>query len=107
MSASTSTHHQESGSIWNTLNLVIGTLVALFASYWGGALLLGSLKQSSGDKAAPIVASPPTPPSAPAAAPSTTPAAPAQAAAAFELTLKPAGAAGMEYDTKAFNVKAA
>jgi azurin len=45
-------------------------------------------------------------PSACSAAPcSPAPAAPAQAAAAFELTIKPAGAAGMDYDTKAFNVK--
>jgi azurin len=110
MSASTSTHNQESGSIWNTLNLVIGSLVALFATYWGVALLLGSLKQSFGDKSAPAVASAPAaetpaPAPAPAAAPSPAPATPAQAAAAFELTIKPAGAAGMEYDTKAFNVK--
>jgi azurin len=111
MSASTSTHHQESGSIWNTLNIIFGALVALFATYWGVVLLWGSLKQSFGTQAAPVVASAPAaeapaPAPAPAAAPSAATAAPAQAGAAFELTIKPAGAAGMEYDTKAFNVKA-
>jgi azurin len=111
MSATTSTHHQQSGSIWNTLNLVIGSLVALFATFWGAVLLMGSLKQSFGSKEAPVVASSPAPEApapapAPAAAPAASTAAPAQADAAFELTIKPAGAAGMEYDTKAFNVKA-
>jgi azurin len=111
MSASTTSPHQETGSIWSTLNLVFGAFVALFAAFWGFVLLGGALKQSFGEKAPAVAASAPAteapaPAPAPQAAPSATPAAPAQAAAAFELTIKPAGAAGMEYDTKAFTVKA-
>lgn len=112
MSAST-TQHQESGSIWSTLNLVIGALITLFAAFWGFVLLGGALKQSFGAKTPAVTASAPatdTPAPAPAPAPETAPspapAAPAQADAVFELTIKPAGAAGMEYDTKAFSVKA-
>ena len=111
MSAST-THPQSHSSIWPTLNRVIGGLIVIAFSYWAVLLLGGALRQSFGSKAAVEVTAPaasdspsPAPAPAPEAAPAAA-AAPAQAGDTLELTLKPAGAAGMEYDTKAFTVKA-
>ena len=110
--SSTTTHTEDNGSIWSILNIVIGGLIALFATFWGVVLLGGALKQSFGSaEEAPVVAAAPaeTAPAAPTpapAAPAEAAAAPAQAGEAFELTMKPAGASGMEYDTKAFTVKA-
>lgn len=113
--SATTTHTQEGGSFWSTANIVIGAGIAAFAGLWALAMLFGALKRSfSFEDAAPVVASAPaapqaeaTPPASAPSAPTETPAAaPAEAGEVFELTLKPAGAAGMEYDTKAFTVKA-
>jgi azurin len=109
MSAHTSTHKTDSSTLGTVLNIAVGGSLTLFAAYWGIALLVGSLQQSFGTAVAiEQVATPaPSGPSEPAAAaPAAAPAAAAEAGAAFELTIKPAGAAGMEYDTKSFSVKA-
>lgn len=108
MSAHTTTHKEESSTLGTVLNIVVGGSLTLFAAYWGIALLIGSLQQSFGTAVAIEAAAAPasggsTEPTADAAAPA---AAPAEAGEAFELTIKPAGAAGMEFDTKAFSVKA-
>ena len=112
MATTTAPKHQDTTSIWATLNRVIAGLITLFTAYWGVVLLGGALKKSFGnpEAAAETTVSAPAAPApapeapTPAAAPATP--APAQAAAVFELTIKPAGASGMEYDTKAFTVKA-
>jgi azurin len=108
MSASTTTHKEASSTLGTVLNIVVGGSLTLFAAYWGIALLVGSLQQSFGSAVAIEAAATPTAggsnePTADAAAPA---GAAAEAGEAFELTIKPAGAAGMEYDTKAFSVKA-
>jgi azurin len=118
MASTTAPKHHESTSIWPTLNRVIAGLITLFTAYWGVLLLSGALKKSFGNPEAAAEASAastsyaaapepqaPAPAPAPAAAPAAS-AAPAQAGAGFEITIKPAGAAGMEFDTKAFTVKA-
>lgn len=118
MATTTAPKHQDTTSIWKTLNRVIAGLVTLFTAYWALLLLAGALKQSFGTPEAaasssssayapaePAPAPAPAPQApAPAAAPAT--AAPAQADAVLELTIKPSGASGMEFDTKAFTVKA-
>ncbi len=114
--SATTTHPQENGSFWSVANLVIGFGIALFAGLWAFVLLAGALNRSFGEpevavqaSAAPQAESPaPAPaPAAPTpAAAAEAPAAPAQAGDVLEMTMKPAGAAGMEFDTKAFTVKA-
>jgi azurin len=108
MSAQTTTHKEESSTLGTVLNIAVGGGLTLFAAYWGIVLLVGSLQQSFGTAVAIEAAATPTAggsnePTAETAAPA---GAAAEAGAAFELTIKPAGAAGMEYDTKAFSVKA-
>jgi len=116
MSASTTHSKEDTGSIWSILNIAFATLIAGFALYWGLVLLVGSVNQSfiARNAEATVVSNPAA--STPAApAPTTTVPAPTEApveagvaAAAgdvFEITIKPAGAAGMEYDIKAFTVK--
>ncbi len=118
---------QETGSFWTLANPIIGFGIALFAGCWAFALLSGAVKRSFGNPEAVATAAPATPatpvpaapagdvpvPAAPAPAPDSptpaaagTPAAPAQAGDVHEMTMKPAGAAGMEYDIKTFTVKA-
>lgn len=113
--SATTTHPQDNGSFWSIANIVIGFGIALFAGIWAVALLLGALQRSFGEPeaAAEVATAPAAPqPEAPAPAPvpapaaAEAPAAPAQAGDALEMTMKPAGAAGMEYDTKTFTVKA-
>ncbi len=113
--SATTTHSHETGSFWSTANLVIGAGIAAFAGLWASAMLFGALKRSFGpEEAAPVAAAAPAVPQAAAPTPAPAPAAPAEAPAAapaqagdvLELTMKPAGAAGMEYDIKAFTAKA-
>lgn len=107
MSAHTSTHQEESSTLGNVLTIAVGGALTLFAAYWGIALLIGSLQQSFGTPVAIEAAATPTSGgSNEPAAESSAAAAPAEAGDAFELTIKPAGAAGMEFDTKVFSVKA-
>ncbi len=115
MSAPTSSNRPESGSFWSVANIVIAAAVGGFALFWGGALMIGTIRQTAGSKAE---ASPPPAAAAPAtaAAPAAAPAAPAAPAAApapaaasaevIEITLKPDTANPLAYDTKEFTVKA-
>lgn len=117
MSAPTSSNRPESGSFWSVANIVIAAAVGGFALFWGGALMIGTIRQTAGSKAE---ASPPPAAAAPAtaAAPAAAPAAPAATAAApapapaaasaevIEITLKPDTANPLAYDTKEFTVKA-
>lgn len=114
MSAPSSSNPPESGSFWSVANLVIAAAVGGFALFWGGTLMIGTIRETAGTKEA---ASPP-PAAAPAAAeaPAAAPAAPAAAAAApapaaastevIEITIKPDTANPLAYDTKEFTVKA-
>lgn len=113
MSAHSSSNPPESGSFWSVANIVIAAAVGGFALFWGGALMIGTIRQTAGTKEA---ASPPaTAPAAAAEAPAAAPAAPAAAAApapaaasteVIEITIKPDTANPLAYDTKEFTVKA-
>lgn len=106
MSAHSSPKHSESGSFWSVANTVIATAVGGFALFWGGALMIGTVRETTGAKE---VASPPPAAAAAAAAPAATAAAPAPAAASaevIEITIKPDTANPLAYDTKEFSVKA-
>ncbi len=105
MSAHSSSKPSESGSFWSVANIVIAAAVGGFALFWGGALMIGTIRQTAGSKEA---ASPPPAAAAPAAAeaPAATPAAPAAAAEVIEITIKPDTANPLAYDTKEFTVKA-
>jgi len=116
MSAHTPSNHPESGSFWSAANIVIAAAVGGFALFWGGALMIGTIRQTAGSKAdastpsaAPAAAAPATA-EAPAAAPAApAAAAPAPAAAStevIEITIKPDTANPLAYDTKEFTVKA-
>jgi azurin len=114
MSAHSTAHSSSESSIWSTINLIIAGVLGAFTALWAATLLYGAIDQRLNPPLEPIAASsapaqtPTTSPETPAPAPASTETAgsPAQAAEAFEITMKPAGAAGMEYDTKAFTVKA-
>jgi azurin len=116
MSAHTSSNRPESGSFWSTANIVIAAAVGGFALFWGGALMVGTIRQTAGTKAeaspAPAAAAPAAaeaPAAAPAAPAATAAAAPAPAAASTEviaITIKPDTANPLAYDTKEFTVKA-
>ncbi len=118
MSAHSSPKPSESGSFWSVANIVIAAAVGGFALFWGGALMIGTIRQTAGSKsedspppAAPAAAAPATAeaPAAAPAAPAATVAAPAPAAAStevIEITLKPDTANPLAYDTKEFTVKA-
>jgi len=106
--SATTTHKEESSTLGTVLNIVVGGSLTLFAAYWGIALLVGSLQQSFGTAVAIEAAATPSTggSSEPTAESPASAGAVAEAGAVFELTIKPAGPAGMEYDTKAFSVKA-
>ncbi|MCB1224482.1 MAG: hypothetical protein KDK99_01615 [Verrucomicrobiales bacterium] len=126
--AATTHSSDNTSSPWSLLNLLIGGALALFAIYWGGGILIGSVFQSiesrspveteevapadvvaanTVEKSAEAPAAPAPAPEAPqAAAPAAPAAAPAQAADVLEITIKPGGASGLEYDTKTMTVKA-
>lgn len=115
------THSQSqagaTGVFWPFVNRFLAVLIAGFALYWGIAFVVGAFRANHRISAAKSGGTtPPAPPSAPAA-PSTAagPAQPAAAAAPAtanaslplaEITIKPGGASGLEYDTKSFSVKA-
>ncbi len=114
MSAHSSSNPPESGSFWSVANIVIAAAVGGFALFWGGALMIGTIRQTAGTKeaASPPATAPaaaaPAAAEAPAAAPAAA-AAPAPAAAStevIEITLKPDTANPLAYDTKEFTVKA-
>lgn len=106
------------GGFWPVANMILGALIALFALYWGGVLVLGGVSASRKLRApaapeAPAVASPvpaaPAPVAAPApAAPAATAVAssPAPSGPATEITIKPDPTNPLAYDTKSFTVKA-
>lgn len=117
MSAHSSPKPTESGSFWSVANIVIAAAVGGFALFWGGALMLGTIRQTAGSKAEASPAPAATAAAAPAAAqaPAAAPAAPAAAAApapaaasaeVIEITIKPDTANPLAYDTKEFTVKA-
>jgi azurin len=119
MSAHSSSNHPESGSFWSFANVIIAVAVGGFALYWSGALLIGTVRETTGSKAGDD-----TPPASQAAAATTESAAPSEAAAApaspapaeaaaaaasdevIEITIKPDTANPLAYDTKEFTVKA-
>lgn len=117
-------HHsnaESAGVFWPFMNRFLAIVIAAVTLYWGIALVIGgyranhrlSAARSVATATAPPAAAPTPPPAAPAAA---APAQPAVAAAApapaanpslpvAEVTIKPGGASGLEYDTKTFTVK--
>jgi azurin len=106
MSAHSSPKPTESGSFWSIANIVIAAAVGGFALFWGGSLMVGTIRQTSGStqETAPTAAAPATTP-----AKAESPAAPAPAAASnevIEITIKPDTANPLAYDTKEFTVKA-
>jgi azurin len=109
MSAHSSPKPSETGSFWSIANIIIAVAVGGFALFWGGALMIGTIRETAGSKE---VASPPPAAAAPAAAEAPAPAAaatPAPAASTaevIEITLKPDTANPLAYDTKEFTVKA-
>lgn len=113
MSAPHSANNHPPGIFWPVANVLLGLFFGLFALYWGFVLVKGGIKASmalrSPKPAATAPAAPADTPAA-AAAPSAEAAAPAPPAAnpslpVAEVTIKPAGPSGLEYDTKAFSVK--
>lgn len=114
MSAHSSSNHPESGSFWSIANIVIAAAVGGFALFWGGALMVGTIRETAGTKeqASPPAAAPaaaaPAAAEAPAAAPAAaaTPAPAAASTEVIEITLKPDTANPLAYDTKEFTVKA-
>lgn len=107
------------GGFWSVANLVLGAVIALFALYWGSALVIGGI--AAGRKlrapaapeapAAPVAAAastatPAPAAAAPAAAAATTTAAPAASGPVAEITIKPDITNPLAYDTKSFTVKA-
>ncbi len=96
------------------MNIVLGVAFAIFTLYWGVNLVAGGYSAAQKVRAPKEEAPPPA--AAPAAAVATAPAAPAKAEAApaatanpslplAEITIKPGGASGLEYDIKALTVK--
>lgn len=119
MSAHTSSNRPESGSFWSVANIVIAAAVGGFALFWGGALMIGTVRETAGTKeeASPPPAAPAAATPAAAEAPAAAPAAPAATAAnatapaaasteVIEITIKPDTANPLAYDTKEFTVKA-
>lgn len=118
------THSQSqagaTGVFWPFVNRFLAVLIAGFALYWGIAFVVGAFKANHRISAAKSGRTPAAPPSTPAPAPASpgTAPAPAQPTAAAapaaanpslpvaEVTIKPGGASGLEYDTKSFTVKA-
>ena len=119
MSAAHPSPSEESGSFWSVINLVIGAALALFAGFWGLALVFGGIQAAQKIRAPKEVAAPAAA-TAPAATPAPAPAAPAAeskaaaapaaasapAAGAQELSLGPDAVQPMAYNKKAFTVKA-
>lgn len=102
---------EESGSIWSILNIVFAVIVGGFALFWGGALMIGVIGQTTGSKdagkneAPPPAAAAESAPAAPAATAEAA-AAPAAAGEVMEITLKPDTNNPLAYDIKEFNAKA-
>jgi azurin len=111
MSAHSSPKPTESGSFWSIANIVIAAAVGGFALFWGGSLMVGTIRQTSGStqETAPTAAAPATTPAKAESPAAPAPAAPAPAAASnevIEITIKPDTANPLAYDTKEFTVKA-
>lgn len=111
MSASHSSSPESGGSFWNTANRIIAVALALFAGFWGVALVLGGVKTALKIRAPKEVAAA-TAPAAPApaatakaaAVPSAAPA--ASAGPAQKLSLGPDAINPMAFNKKEFKVKA-
>lgn len=115
MSAPHPSSSESAGSFWNLANRVIAILLALFAGFWGAALVFGGISAAFKKRAPKEEVAATAPAAAPAAAPSApakadsaaAPAtAPAVAGPAQKLTLGPDAINPMAFNKKEFKVKA-